>query len=73
LEIHTLDSNFLIYFEKKQLQWYGYIKGMNRIRILKSTLMLNFKGQSRKMQFSQVLKEIKKKGNCREENGKERL
>jgi hypothetical protein len=60
-------------FEEKQLQWYDYIKGMNTIRILRSTLILNFKEQSRKRQLSQVLKEIKKKGNCRVESEKKRL
>lgn len=73
LENHILDSNFLIYFEKIKLQWFGYIKGMNRIGILRSTLILNFKEQSRKRHLSQVLKEIKKKGNYREESEKERL
>jgi hypothetical protein len=68
LEIQILDSNFLIYFEEKQLQWFGYIKQMNRIRKMRSTLILNFKEQSTKRHLSQALKEIKKKGNCREES-----
>jgi hypothetical protein len=46
---------------------------MNRIRILRSTLILYIKGQSRTKQFNQVLKKIKEKGKSWEETEKERL
>jgi hypothetical protein len=47
LETHILDSKFVIDFEEKPLQWFGHIKRMNRIRMLRNAWILNVKGESR--------------------------
>jgi hypothetical protein len=63
----------LIDFEENPLQALGHIKGMNRIQIQRSILILSIEAQYGTERFSQVLKEIKEKGMIWEETEKERL